>query len=91
MIPYPGIAEGGSPILVLGDTALIESLFGVRNTIFALQSGDELSAYLAAQAVLSPAVKLVAEAATWLSEQVGGNQQGESFLRFLVWSSLMAT
>ena len=34
MIPFPGIATGGSPILVLGEAKIINSLFGARNSIF---------------------------------------------------------
>jgi len=83
MLPYPGIAEGGSPILALGDVGVIEALFAPANTVYALRDAAELEAYLCAQAVLSPAVQMVGVAAEWL----GG---GEAFLRHLVGSSLMS-
>lgn len=87
MLPYPGIAQGGSPILALGDVAVIEALFAPANTVYALRDAAELEAYLCAQAVLSPAVQMVGVAAEWLG---GETAQGEAFLRHLVGSSLMS-
>lgn len=89
MIPFPAIATGGSAILVLGDTATVQALFGDRNRIFPLSSQEELDAYQCAQAVLSPAVKLVGGAASWLGTRTSDAAQGESFLRHLVASGLM--
>ncbi|WP_439525372.1 NAD(P)-binding domain-containing protein [Roseovarius mucosus] len=83
MLPYPGIAQGGSPILALGEIGVIEALFAPANTVYSLRDWAELEAYLCAQAVLSPAVQMVSGAAEWL----GG---GEAFLRHLVGSSLMS-
>lgn len=91
MIPFPGIATGGSPILILGDAAIANALFGARNSIFQLADQSELAAYLAAQAVLSPATVMVQKAGEWLGENVKDAAQGEAFLRALVGSSLQAT
>ncbi|WP_255010033.1 NAD(P)-binding domain-containing protein [Roseovarius sp. M141] len=91
MIPFPGIAQGGSPIMGYGDTDLLQTLFGGRNTIFALKSEDDLAAYSCAQAVLSPAVRMVADAADWLGSRAGDRAQGEAFLRALVGSSLIGS
>lgn len=84
MLPYPGIAQGGSPILALGDMTVLNALFTPRNRIFEMQSQAQLAAYLSAQAVLSPVAQLVGTAADWL----GDGPAGESFLRLLVTSSL---
>jgi pyrroline-5-carboxylate reductase len=89
MLPFPGIAQGGSPVLALGDTALIDSIFGARNSVFALRDAAELDAYLCAQAVLSPAVAMVAKAAEWMETRGIDRLAGEAFLRALVGSSLM--
>lgn len=91
MLPFPGIAQGGSPILAQGDTDLIETLFGARNRVFAMADEAELSAYLCAQAVLSPVARMVADAAGWLGARAGDAAQGEAFLRMLVTSSLAGT
>lgn len=91
MLPFPGIAEGGSPILAQGETALLETLFGARNRIFALRDADELSAYLCAQAVLSPVAQMVETAGDWLGSRTGDPAQGEAFLRMLIASSLHNT
>ena len=91
MMPFPGIAQGGSPIMMQGDRALIDTLFGARNSIFALKNAAELQAYLAAQAILSPVAALVGQAGDWLGERVEDSVQGEAFLRTLVASSLANT
>jgi pyrroline-5-carboxylate reductase len=90
MMPFPGIARGGSPVMAQGDTALIEEIFGNRNSVFAVSNAAEMEAYLCAQAALSPAVKLVSDAAEWLGKRVSDPQQGEAFLRMLTGSSLLA-
>lgn len=90
MLPFPGIAKGGSPVIAMGRTALVETLFAPANTIYTVADDAELAAYLCAQAVLSPATKLVADAARWLAPQVADPAQAEDFLRRLVGSSLLA-
>lgn len=89
MLPFPGIAKGGSPIIAMGQTDLIEQVFGARNSVYSVENDVELAAYLSAQAVLSPAVKLVADAAAWLAPKVSDPARAEDFLRVLVGSSLM--
>lgn len=91
MMPFPGIAQGGSPIMAQGCTALITEIFGASNTVFAVRDAAEMEAYLCAQAVLSPAVKLVAAAAGWLGGRVSDPEQAEAFLRMLTGSSLLAS
>lgn len=89
MLPFPGIAKGGSPIVTMGQTDLIEAIFTPQNSVYSVENETELAAYLSAQAVLSPAVKLVADAASWIAPKVGNPAQAEDFLRVLVGSSLM--
>ncbi|MDV4146294.1 NAD(P)-binding domain-containing protein [Shimia sp. FJ5] len=91
MMPFPGIAQGGSPIMMQGDAGLVKTIFGARNKVFALGDDSELQAYLAAQAVLSPVAAMVGEAAAWLGARVEDAGQGEAFLRMLVASSLAET
>jgi len=89
MIPFPGIAQGGSPIMVQGRAGIVRKLFGTKNQIFELTSDADLAAYMSAQAILSPAVQMVSDAATWLGDRVGDQRQAEVFLRMLVGSSLI--
>ncbi len=91
MMPFPGIARGGSPIMMYGDAEIVAEIFGNRNSIFPVQSADEMSAYLCAQAVLSPVARMVGDAADWLGDRVSDKNQGESFLRELVASNLSVT
>ncbi len=86
MLPYPGIAQGGSPILALGEVVLLEQLFTPANRIFEMQSDAQLAAYLSAQAVLSPVAQLIETTADWLEDGAAG----EEFLRILIATSLNA-
>jgi len=88
MMPFPGIAQGGSPIMMQGDTELVTEVFGKRNSIFPVRDADEMAAYLCAQAVLSPVARMVGDAAGWLGARVSDRAQGEAFLRMLVASNL---
>ena len=89
MIPFPAIAQGGSPILTFGDHQAVDTLFGTRNTVFPLNSEAELTSYLCAQAVLSPAVSMVKNASDWLAACTGDPDKAELFLRVLVGASLL--
>ncbi len=91
MIPFPAIARGGSPIMVHGDAGLIRGIFGVRNRVFELAGDDEMAAWLCAQAVLSPVVRMVGDAAGWLRRRAANPEDAEEFLRLLVASSLSAS
>ena len=91
MMPFPGIAQGGSPIMMYGDRAIVSAIFGDRNTIYSLQSADELSAYLCAQAVLSPVARMIGDAADWLGQHVADPTQAEAFLRDLITCNLATT
>lgn len=90
MMPFPGIAQGGTPIMMQGDTGIVSEIFGARNTIFPVKDADEMAAYLCAQAVLSPVARMVGDAADWLGERVEDKAQGEAFLRLLIASNLSA-
>lgn len=91
IIPYPSIAYGGSPLILLGDGTIATSLVGDRNSIYRVESLSELQAYLCAQSVLSPVTRLVGDASVWLGSKVEDRQQAERFLRELVSSSLSAS
>lgn len=88
MMPFPGIAEGGTPIMMYGDTEIVTDIFGARNSVFPVRDGGEMAAYLSAQAVLSPVARMVGDAADWLGDRVSDKGQGEAFLRALVASNL---
>jgi len=91
MMPFPGIAHGGSPIMMQGDADFVREIFGRKNSVFSLKNADEMAAYLSAQAVLSPVARMVSDAAQWLGERVSDKTQGEAFLRLLVASNLSKT
>ena len=90
MIPFPSIAEGGSPVLAYPRSDTIEEIFGAANTVVPVTSEAALNDFLAAQAVLSPTVKLLATAVDWLAARTGDYHGSEQFLRLLVGGSLMA-
>ncbi len=91
MLPFPGIAQGGSPILAMGDTDLVAQIFGSTNTVFTVPDAAQMQTYLSAQAVLSPAVAMVGAAAEWMAARGVDAGTGEAFLRLLVGSSLQSS
>lgn len=91
MMPFPAVAKGGSPIIMLGDEALVREIFGATNAVCPLADDRALNAYLAAQAVLSPIAKIVANATGWLAAQGSDPVDADAFLRALVTSSLAET
>ncbi|SNT13565.1 NAD(P)-binding domain-containing protein [Antarctobacter heliothermus] len=90
MMPFPGIAQGGTPIMMYGDAKIVTDIFGTRNSIFPVRDANEMTAYLSAQAILSPVARMVGDAADWLGDRVSDKNQGEAFLRELVASNLSA-
>lgn len=91
MLPFPNIAFGGSVIPMIGDEDSVASIFGARNSLTVLNNQDEMDVILCAQAVLSPAAKLVKDAAIWLEDHGVEMARGEPFLRMLVASNLAQT
>ena len=90
MMPFPGIAQGGTPIMMYGDADVVTDIFGARNSVFPVRDGDEMAAYLCAQAVLSPVARMIGDASDWLGDRVSDKNQGEAFLRELIASNLSA-
>ena len=90
MIPFPAIARGNSPILTYPASPLLDQIFSARNTVIALAEPADMNSYLAAQAVLLPSIRLLADTAAWLGQRIDAPQQAEAFLRQLVGGSLLA-
>ena len=90
MIPFPAIAQGGSPVLVQPDSALVTALFGASNTVIALPDADHLRPFMAAQAVLSPVLRMVEDSRAWLVDRTATPEEADRFLRLLVGGALLA-
>ncbi len=89
-IPFPFIAKGGSPILTYPQGDIVRALFGNKNKLFTMETEDALNAFMAAQAVMSPVLKLLEQSAGWLSERGVEKVQAEQFLTSLVGGALSA-
>lgn len=89
-IPFPFIRQGNSPVLVYPKSDTLDALFGKRNELIVVQDESALQSYLAAQAVLSPTVKILYETVRWLQKRVGQGVSAEKFIRLLVGGYLMA-
>jgi len=90
VIPFPFVAQGGSPLLSYPASEMLDAIFGGRNHIVPLADEASLNSYLAAQAVLSPTVKLIHETNQWLAARTGDEANGERFLRILIGGYLTA-
>ena len=91
VMPYPGVAQGNSLVMMQGDAPLVREIFEPSNRVFVCSDAEELQAYLTAQAVLSPAARLVEAAADWLGQRASDKAAAEEFLRVLVGSSLLGS
>lgn len=89
MIPFPAIAQGNSPILACLGSDMINTLFAKSNTVITVESEDALNNYLAAQAILSPVIKMLHTSATWLAARSGDDVGAEQFMRLLVGGALL--
>ncbi|SPJ28126.1 NAD(P)-binding domain-containing protein [Falsiruegeria mediterranea] len=89
-IPFPAIAQGGSPVLCCPASSLMHDLFGANNHVISVNSAADLEAFLSAQAILSPAVKQLALTRDWLAAKTGEAGEAERFLRLLVGGGLLA-
>lgn len=90
VIPFPAIAQGGSPLLTYPASPVTQALYGQSNTVITLQSDADFSAFLSAQAVLSVVAKLMADSIGWLGDKTGNHGDAERFLRLLVGGSILA-
>ena len=90
MIPFPVIARGGAPVFSCPPSPTVQALVGARNLVIPFDDPAQMAPFMAAQATLSPALKLVATAADWLAVRTGDAQGAEVFLTTLVASSMQA-
>jgi pyrroline-5-carboxylate reductase len=88
LIPFPVIATGGSPVLTCPPSPTVQALVGARNLVIAFDDPTQMGPFMAAQATLSPALKLVATAGDWLAERTGDPAQAEAFLTALIANSM---
>ncbi|KIC08840.1 hypothetical protein RA19_18455 [Leisingera sp. ANG-M1] len=90
VIPFPSVAQGGSPLLTYPQSPVTEALYGEANTVITLGSEADFNEFLAAQALLSVVAKLMAVGVDWLGDKTGDQAGAEQFLRLLVGGSIMA-
>lgn len=89
-IPWPFIAQGGSPLLVYPESQTLEAMFGDDNTLLVMESESMMSSYLAAQALLSPLVQQLVDTTAWLGKRTQDEVAAEDFIRLLVGGYLNA-
>ena len=88
LIPFPVIATGGSPVFSCPPSPTVQALVGARNLVIPFDDPAQMAPFMAAQATLSPALKLVATAGDWLAEHTGDPTQAEAFLVALIANSM---
>lgn len=88
VIPFPAIAKGGSPVLICPPSEILAQVFGASNHVVALKDEATLATHMAAQALLSPVAKLLAETADWMARRTGDQAGAERFLRILIGGAL---
>lgn len=90
LIPFPAIAAGGSPVLVCPPSEMLAGIFGRNNHVIGVADEAGMPPFMAAQALLSPVLKLLDEAAAWMAERTGDRAAAEQFLRILIGGGITA-
>lgn len=90
VLPFPAIAHSRSPLIAFPQSELVTEIFAAHD-VFAMDSAAEFAAMLSAQAVLSPVVQMLLEAAGWAATQGAEATKAQDFLRSLVASNLTAS
>ena len=73
IIPLGFLEQGGCPLAVLGDTALLESLFSPENPVVNVTSESALNAHFAICAMVPGILDLMATASGWLGQRSGAD------------------
>jgi len=89
-IPWPFIAQGGSPLLVYPESATLEAMFGKNNTLLVMENESMMTSYLSAQALLSPITKQLLDTSDWLAKRTKDETTAEDFVRLLIGGYLNA-
>jgi len=89
-IPFPFVGQKDAPILVYPQSDTVKALFGTRNRLFVLENGAQFNAYMSAQAVLSPLLKMLEQTSNWMAQQGVDATDADGFLLSLIAGSLNA-
>ncbi len=89
-IPFPFVAQGGSPLLLYPDSDVVRDLLGKHCALICPESEAVFNSYLAVQAVLSPVLTLLEQSTEWLARHGADKADAGVFLQNLVAGSLTA-
>lgn len=89
-IPFPFVAQGGAPLLVYPETDVVRALLGGHCALICPDDEAVFNSYLAAQAVLSPVLKLLQQSTDWLAGHGADSDDAGRFLQSLVAGALTA-
>ena len=90
VLPFPAVAIGGSAVISCPQADVVDAVFGVNNHVVTVPDEAGLVPFMAAQSLLSPAVKLLDEAAGWMAERTRDRAGAERFLRILIGGGIAA-
>lgn len=83
-IPFGFVEQGGCPLPVWGDVALVTKLFGPDNLILAMPQEAGLNAVLAASAIMANQLDMLQTIAAWTEAQLGDADVADAYVRHLV-------
>ena len=89
-IPFPFVGQKDAPILVYPQSDTVKALLGTRNRLFVLENEVQFNAYMSAQAVLSPLLKMLEQTSNWMVQQGVDASDADGFLLTLIAGSLNA-
>jgi pyrroline-5-carboxylate reductase len=79
-IPLPFIAKGGCPLPVFPSCRALDNLYGENNSIIVVNRAEDIAAYFAISATLSPIFTLFEVAADWLTDKTEDNLSAEVYV-----------
>lgn len=83
-IPLPPIAQGGCPLPVYPDSAVLRALFGDRNPVLPQPSEAALNAHLGVSALCSPVLDQLLAATGWLAGLTGSPDAAEVYVASMI-------
>ena len=83
-IPYGFVEQGGCPLPVWGDTALISDLFAPENTVLAMPEEAGLNAILTTAAIMAAQLDMMNTVAQWGEAKLGDAAVSEAYVKTLI-------
>ena len=87
-LPYGFLENGGCPLPVAGDPAVMQALFGATNIVIPQRDEQALSYHFSASSLASGVLGLMEESTNWLAEKLDDPEEAEIFVSNVIFGIL---